>query len=75
VRVHAIGADDGSPQGMEIGSAVDVLRGAGMVQNLMEQGQNFEALRTRGEGRGEAGVLILRPLEAGTVRSSTSERV
>jgi hypothetical protein len=32
VRVHAIGADDGSPQGMEIGSAVDVWRGVGMVQ-------------------------------------------
>ena len=34
-----------------------------MVQNLMEQGQNFEALRTRGEGRSEAGVLVPRPLE------------
>src|SRR5882724_9423332 len=48
---------------MEINSTVNVRLGAGMVQNLMEQGQNFEALRTRGEGRGEMGVLVLRPLE------------
>src|SRR5215475_11492176 len=34
-----------------------------MIQNLMEQGQNFEALRTRGEGHGEAWFLVLRPLE------------